>query len=778
MGSIEVYDYKQEQWVQDKPDPKKWLQHFKDLRDGYVRPDHIGRYIVGSGAHLRKMAELKEERKREAMKQEQKGEDHQIEPSKRYYICGCQQIYALGSINDEDGRRSSSKYSNIYPSNRYMFKAASSSAQNTWTISNHHYISRFIHSSALFTDLNLYQDCLIKRSFHSTVYLAKEETVVEKALKNLKDKNAKEKVKPKAPIPVPQNRFRVYALKIYTKWQKFITFVREHGFRGVLKHMWEEMKFYKDGLKLFWKDLRICIPLSYKYLTKGRSSLTRREYRLLKQTLVDLLLMFPILPTLIIPFMEVLIPVFLWIGMIPQVFVSKEARDTKMRAKLQRKIESAKLLVDSLHNMPLKAKSKKDDTASSVQEFTEFMHKVKSSEVIPTISEILKFSRLFENSLTLDDLSIRQLQGLCKLLGIGFLSDIPNVRVLRFQIDTRMRELTVDDKFILRDGIDSLTTEELQGANRARGMRALGISEDRLKLQLEHWLELHLKEQVPTSLLLLSRVMYLDENLTPAEQLKQTISSLPETTVDKAKVTSAESSGEKVDKATKIKVLEEETKAIQMEKEEAAEEERLAKEKLEKQHEEERQARHAAEEEEKRKLAELTLQKMENQQIIDKLALQLKEEREKSMDTAMKAEREPEPEPEVEAPVTMEPAVKEQDITEDVIPELDMAEPIIEQPSEEPVDKAEKIEEDQDITAQDLGDIEKAIEDQAQHYKDEIAEVAEELDEYKEDVEDIKALCLKTDYEKEIEETFNAKLLLKRMDKVLKQFDTSISKLQ
>jgi hypothetical protein len=46
----------------------------------------------------------------------------------------------------------------------------------------------------------------------------------------------------------------------------------------------------------------------------------------LKQTLVDLLLMFPILPTLIIPCMEVLIPVFMYIGMIPKVFISKEAR--------------------------------------------------------------------------------------------------------------------------------------------------------------------------------------------------------------------------------------------------------------------------------------------------------------------------------------------------------------------------------------------------------------------------------------------------------------------
>ncbi len=40
MGSIEVYDYHIQQWVPYVADPEKWYQHFKYLRDGYVRPDH------------------------------------------------------------------------------------------------------------------------------------------------------------------------------------------------------------------------------------------------------------------------------------------------------------------------------------------------------------------------------------------------------------------------------------------------------------------------------------------------------------------------------------------------------------------------------------------------------------------------------------------------------------------------------------------------------------------------------------------------------------------
>ena len=38
MGSIEVYDAKQEKWVPYVPDYNAWYQHVKDLRDGNVQP--------------------------------------------------------------------------------------------------------------------------------------------------------------------------------------------------------------------------------------------------------------------------------------------------------------------------------------------------------------------------------------------------------------------------------------------------------------------------------------------------------------------------------------------------------------------------------------------------------------------------------------------------------------------------------------------------------------------------------------------------------------------
>ena len=40
------------------PDYDKWYQNFKDLSEGYVQPDHMGRFIVGSGRRNRKLKEM------------------------------------------------------------------------------------------------------------------------------------------------------------------------------------------------------------------------------------------------------------------------------------------------------------------------------------------------------------------------------------------------------------------------------------------------------------------------------------------------------------------------------------------------------------------------------------------------------------------------------------------------------------------------------------------------------------------------------------------------
>ncbi|XP_076770070.1 LETM1 domain-containing protein LETM2, mitochondrial isoform X7 [Arvicanthis niloticus] len=64
-------------------------------------------------------------------------------------------------------------------------------------------------------------------------------------------------------------------------------------------------------------------------------------------------------------------------------------------------------------------------------------------------------------------------------------------------------------QIIAKEGVKALSVSELQSACRARGMRSLGLTEEQLCQQLKEWLDLHLKENVPPSLLLLSRTFYL-----------------------------------------------------------------------------------------------------------------------------------------------------------------------------------------------------------------------------------------------------------------------------
>ena len=58
MGRIEIYNYKKKQWVPYIADHKKWEQHFVDVSERRVRPDHKGRYIVGSGSRWRPTSEV------------------------------------------------------------------------------------------------------------------------------------------------------------------------------------------------------------------------------------------------------------------------------------------------------------------------------------------------------------------------------------------------------------------------------------------------------------------------------------------------------------------------------------------------------------------------------------------------------------------------------------------------------------------------------------------------------------------------------------------------
>ena len=174
----------------------------------------------------------------------------------------------------------------------------------------------------------------------------------------------------------------------------------------------------------------------------------------------------------------------------------------------------------------------------------------------------MKFSSLFENKSTLDNLDRLQLVALCKLIG---LSSIGPDYYLRFALHLKLRHLAADDKLIDSEGIENLNVEELQAACRERGMRFYGVSVERLRSQLQQWLDLHLNQRIPSTILLLSRALYLPENISQENILKAAIQSLPKSIENVTAVKLAQVAGERMDNTQRIEYIKHEEQAIRRE---------------------------------------------------------------------------------------------------------------------------------------------------------------------------------------------------------------------
>lgn len=332
----------------------------------------------------------------------------------------------------------------------------------------------------------------------------------------------------------------------------------------IKQKIWHEIVHYYHGFRLLFININVARKLLGKVL--NGQSLTRREYRLLIRTTGDVFRLVPFSVFVIVPFMELLLPIFIkfFPGMLPSTFETAKDREVKAHSNLKVKLEMAKFLQKTLDEMVVQ---NKEHFSEEAKEFTTFFNKVRSSGERATTEEILKFSKLFEDEITLDSLSRQQLTAICKVLEVGSLG---TSNFLRFQLRMKLRSLAADDRMIQREGVDTLNIAELQQACRSRGMRAYGLSDDQLRQQLAEWINLSLNEKVPPSLLLLSRAMMLPEDVPTVEKLKASISQLSDAAAMQTKAAIAEREG-KIDNRTQIEVIRDEERKIKEELEELKE---------------------------------------------------------------------------------------------------------------------------------------------------------------------------------------------------------------
>lgn len=287
----------------------------------------------------------------------------------------------------------------------------------------------------------------------------------------------------------------------------------------------KEAQHYWDGSKLLATEVKISWRLALK-MAAGYD-LTRRENKQLRRTVQDLGRLVPFSVFIIVPLGEALLPLALKLfpNMLPSTFEGEKSKEKKATVLRSTRKEVSSFLRQTLKEsgLPLSA------ATAQKEEFANFFRKVRSTGEAPTHQDVIKVCKVFRDDMTLDNLSRPQLVSMCRYMNLNtFGTDM----MLRYQIRHRMKQIKRDDKAISFEGVDSLTVLELQNACAARGIRTHSVSPARMRTDLQSWLDLRLKEGVPSTLLVLSNAyMYgqgSGEGASQVDALVGVLSSIPE----------------------------------------------------------------------------------------------------------------------------------------------------------------------------------------------------------------------------------------------------------
>ncbi|CAI9773904.1 unnamed protein product [Fraxinus pennsylvanica] len=343
-------------------------------------------------------------------------------------------------------------------------------------------------------------------------------------------------------------------------------------FKSTMQHYWL-------GTKLLLADVRISSRLLLK-LASGKT-LSRRERQQLTRTTADIFRLVPVAVFIIVPFMEFLLPVFLKLfpNMLPSTFQDKMKEQEALKKRLNARIEYAKFLQDTVKEMAKEVQnSRSGEIKKTAEDLDEFMNKVRRGAGVSN-EEILGFAKLFNDELTLDNVSRPRLVNMCKYMGIR---PYGTDAYLRYMLRNRLRKIKEDDKMIQAEGIESLSEEELRQACRDRGLLGL-LSVDEMRQQLRDWLDLSLNHSVPSSLLILSRAFSVSGKVKPEEAVQATLSSLPDEVVDTVGVTALPSEDSVSERRRKLEFLEMQEELIKEEEEKEEEEQARLKESVSRQ---------------------------------------------------------------------------------------------------------------------------------------------------------------------------------------------------
>lgn len=312
--------------------------------------------------------------------------------------------------------------------------------------------------------------------------------------------------------------------------------------------VWEKVKHeaqhYWAGTKLLGYEIKVSTKLLMKMFSGY--GLSRREANQLQRTLVDMVRLVPFAALVLIPFAELLIPVIVRIfpNFLPSTYESKNDRKAKNAKLYKAKNAASEYIKKTMEKSGLTLSKISDKEREAFVSFFDTLSMGKT----PSRDHLTQVARLFKNDQVLDNLSRPQLLAMSKYMSI---TPFGTDSILRYQIRHRLLNIIKDDKAIDYEGVDSLNIQELKYACQQRGIKTDNISPARLREDLSTWLDLRLRQKIPSTLLILSSTYTYGDNShdieTYYDALLAVLSSIPDEVYNVAKLELSDDSKMKLD---------------------------------------------------------------------------------------------------------------------------------------------------------------------------------------------------------------------------------------
>ncbi|KAK1354709.1 hypothetical protein POM88_047965 [Heracleum sosnowskyi] len=236
--------------------------------------------------------------------------------------------------------------------------------------------------------------------------------------------------------------------------------------------------------------------------------------------------------------------------MVPSTIQDKLKEQETMRKNIKAKLEYVRFLQDTTIEMVKQILNQSGDIKQTAEELDVFMDKIKRGATISS-EEIMDFTKLFNNEVTLDNISRSRLVNICKYLGITahgadtylcFMVQerlkCENIRDLDIRKLYKVRTnytsssmLQQDDILIIAFGVESLSEAQIREDCRERGMIESHSVED-MRLQLSDWLNLSVNHSILSAILILSRPFAVTRRLKSEVIVLATLCSLPQEVVN------------------------------------------------------------------------------------------------------------------------------------------------------------------------------------------------------------------------------------------------------